>query len=197
MGNPGREADDGTLVSRARRGDAAAFQTLVRRHYRAAYAVALARLGNAMDAEDACQDAFLRALERLEDCRNPGRFAAWLLTIVRNRAHNLGDARRLRTGVPLEAAERGCGSEGAVRAPPIRDAERGELRALLETALGDLSELRREVVLLHDLEGYTHPEIAEALEISAGMSRQHLMHARRDLRASLEARSAEEYLDAR
>ena len=197
MGNPGREADDGTLVSRARRGDAAAFQTLVRRHYRAAYAVALARLGNAMDAEDACQDVFLRTLERLEDCRNPERFSAWLLTIVRNRAHNLADARRLRTGLPLEAAETDPGAGRHVGPRPARDAERGQLRSLLEAALGRLSELRRQVVLLHDLEGYTHREIAEALEISAGMSRQHLMHARRDLRASLEGRSAEEYLDAR
>ncbi|MCH7729611.1 MAG: sigma-70 family RNA polymerase sigma factor, partial [Planctomycetes bacterium] len=75
---------DATYVARARRGDASAFEALVRRHYRVAYAVALALLSNNMDAEDVCQDAFLKALERLDDCREPDKFASWLLRIVRN-----------------------------------------------------------------------------------------------------------------
>ena len=57
---------DAVLVEQARRGDAEAFEALVRRHYRAAFSVALSQLGDVMDAEDVVQDAFIRALERLD-----------------------------------------------------------------------------------------------------------------------------------
>jgi RNA polymerase sigma-70 factor (ECF subfamily) len=185
----GQRFDDAQLVERARRGEARAFEALVRRHYRAAYALAWGRLQNAMDAEDACQDAFLRALERLDDLEQPERFAAWLLRIVRNRAHNLGDYRRVRAARPLESE--------LVAAPggPDRHARRAELRARLEAALAELSEVQRQVILLHDLDGRMHGEVAEALGISEGMSRQHLMTARRLLRERLGARAIEEYSD--
>src|SRR5215218_7809484 len=93
---------DADLVERTRRGDGSAFGVLVRRHYRAAFAVALALAGERADAEDVCQDSFLRALERIEECREPDRFAAWLLTIVRSRTYNLIDRRRVRSTLPLE-----------------------------------------------------------------------------------------------
>lgn len=178
---------DALLVERARRGDAAAFESLVRQHYRAAYSVALAVLGNGMDAEDACQDAFVKALERLDEVRKPERFLAWLLQIVRNRARNLRNYRRVRDARPLDSvAAAGPSNPGA-------DAERSELRGRLETALGDLSEIQREVVLLHDLQGWKHGEIADALDISNGMSRQHLFNARRLLRERLGVSTLEEY----
>lgn len=180
---------DAILVERARRGDAAAFESLVRKHYRAAYAVALGVLGSAMDAEDACQDAFVRALERLDEIRRPERFVAWLLQIVRNRARNLYNYRRVRSAQPLETVS-AVGSEN-----PGSDAARGELRAKLEAALQDLSDVQRQVVLLHDLDGWKHREIAVELEISEGMSRQHLFHARRILRERLGVNVLEEYTD--
>ena len=62
---------DGLLVSRVRRGDSRAFDRLVRRHLRAAHAVARAKLDNPDDADDVVQDAFIKALERIDDCRNP------------------------------------------------------------------------------------------------------------------------------
>ena len=96
------DVSDATLVERTRRGDAAAFDTLVRRHLRAAYAVALARVGEPADAEDVCQDAFITALRRIDDCRQPDRFAAWLLRIVRNRAHDHVRGRTVREAVPLD-----------------------------------------------------------------------------------------------
>lgn len=175
----GPDLSDAILVQRARRGDAAAFETLVRRHYRAAYAVALAVLGNAMDAEDVTQDAFVRAVERMDEVREPGRFKGWLLQIVRNRSRNYRGYRRLRTTRPLDTVS-AAGPED-----PGRDAERAELRGALESALAELSKVQREVVLLHDLEGWKHREIAESLVISEGMSRQHLMAARRALRERL------------
>jgi RNA polymerase sigma-70 factor (ECF subfamily) len=178
----------GELVSQARRGDAAAFEALVRRHYGAAHAIALALTGNTMDAEDVVQDAFVRALERLDTCQ-PDRFSGWLCTIVRNHAHTVRARERLRAGEELEPVD-----------PPGRDrtdraVERNELVRTLEVALAGLSPVQREIVLLHDLEGWRHREIADALGISEVMTHQHLFQARRTLRASLAGIDLKEYLD--
>ena len=82
-------SSDAYLVRKARAGDSQAFGVLVGRYMRAAYAVSLSVTGRHVDAEDAAQEAFMVALARLDDCRNPDRFAGWLMTIVRNRARNL------------------------------------------------------------------------------------------------------------
>jgi RNA polymerase sigma-70 factor (ECF subfamily) len=181
------EITDAALVARARRGDSAAFEGLVRRYFRTAYSIALAIVNNGMDAEDVCQDAFVKALERLDDCRKPDRFAAWLLQIVRNQARNLLNYRRVRAAKPLELVS------AASSADPTRDTERGELRGQLEAALGELTEMQRQVVLLHDLEGYKHREIADALGLSEVASRQHLFAARARLRHLLGGRVLKEH----
>lgn len=185
---PPSPRDDATLVARARAGNAAAFEELVRRYFRPAYAIALALLGDAMDAEDVCQDAFVKALERLEDCRKPDRFGSWFLQIVRNRAHNYRDYRRVRAGVSLDAAASASPDDSA------RVAEQSELRERLERALAQIGEVPRQVVLLHDLEGWKHRQIAEHLGLSEGMSRQHLFNARRALRGLLGAQVVKEHL---
>ena len=82
-------SDTGDLVRRARLGDGAAFERLVRLHLRAAYSVAYAVTNDPNDAEDVTQDAFIAALERLEECKDPDRFSGWLLRIVRNRVIDL------------------------------------------------------------------------------------------------------------
>ncbi len=183
----GGDLADASLVEQARRGDGAAFETLIRRHFRAAYSVALAQLGNAMDAEDVCQDAFLRALEKLEQCHDPERFAGWLLQIVRNQARNFRNYRQVRSAEPLETAPAESPASAA------REVELEELRGRLEAALAELSDTQREVVLLHDLEGWKHREIAVNLEISEVMSRQHLFMARRALRERLGTQVLREY----
>lgn len=178
---------DAQLVLRAREGDAAAFESLVRAHMRSVYAVALAVLGDAEDAEDAVQDALVRALERLDQCRDPERFRPWLLQIARNRARNLRRRRAVRRALPLWAAE-----QLPERRRPEHDAEVAELRDRLLDGLGRLSETQREVVLLHDLEGWRHREIGAALEMPEGTVRYHLSTARRLLRRELSPLSPEE-----
>lgn len=171
---------DAELVRRARRGDAGAFDALVRRHLRAAYAVALSRTGEPADAEDLCQDAFLTALQRLEECREPDKFGPWLLAIVRNRAADLRRSQTVRAAASLDAADEVAGGES-----PLREAERSELRRDLERALAGLTDLQRNVLVLFDLEGYTHREIAARLGVSEGAARVHLHHARRAVRLRL------------
>jgi RNA polymerase sigma-70 factor (ECF subfamily) len=172
---------DAALVARALAGDADGFQTLVHRHFRAAYAVALALTREPADADDVCQDAFVRAWERLADCRQPERFGAWLAQIVRNRARNRLAYFRIRRALPLSAAD----ARPASGAGPHVDAEREELRRALLAALGGLSAVQREVVMLHDLEGMKHGEIAALAGCSEVMSRRHLSDARRVLRRTL------------
>ncbi|HSW28032.1 MAG TPA: sigma-70 family RNA polymerase sigma factor [Longimicrobiales bacterium] len=164
---------------RARRGDERAFGQLVERYRRAAYAVAYSVTGRQEDAEDAAQESFLVALQRLDECRSPERFAGWLMTIVRNRSRNLVRRESLRETdqVPLSAS---------TRSPtPDRDAERSELQAALRDALGALPDVQREIVLLHDLEGWKHREIADRLNLPSGTVRSHLHFARRALREAL------------
>ena len=177
-------ADQATaaLVARAQRGESAAFEALVRAYLRAAYSVALAVVGRPADAEDVAQDAFLLAFERIDSCREPARFAGWLLQIVRNRGRNWLDRRKWRD-VPADPRV----AERSVVASSSGDPS---LRERLLRALELLDSVQREVVLLHDLEGWTHPEIAAALGMSEVMSRQHLFQARRQLRAQLGARAS-------
>lgn len=172
---------DAALVARARGGDGGAFETLVRRHLRSAYAVALAQLGEEADAQDAVQDAFVTALKRIEECRKPDQFASWLFSIVRNRARDHRRYRQVRDALPLDAAAEASDR----RADPARDAENTELREDLLGALNTLTELQREVILLYDVEGWSHKEIGARLGISDGSARVHLFNARRALRERL------------
>jgi RNA polymerase sigma-70 factor (ECF subfamily) len=178
----GMADDDARLIERARAGDAHAFGLLVERHLTSAHAVALAVLGTAADAEDVCQDAFVAALQRLDACRSPEKFRGWLLQIVRNRARDVLRRRAVRRALPLDAAVERSGEDD-----PLADAERAELRERLLAALAGLTEVQREVVLLHDLEGWRHREIAGELGLPEGTVRAHLFHARRFLRGRLEA----------
>lgn len=172
------------LVRAARRGDPAATEQLIARHLRAAYAVALAVLNRPADAEDVAQDAFLVAIERLDECRDPARFSGWLVQIVRNRALHAVEKRKLREPEP-RGGERSGDHEGEIIAHvPASDVV---LRGQLLAALATLTPVQREVVLLHDLDGWTHAEIADALGLSETNCRQHLFTARRALRVRLEA----------
>lgn len=181
-------ARDATLVAAVRCGDAAAADMLVRRHFRAAWAVALALLGNKADAEDVCQDAFVRALERIDECRKPDRFVYWLLQIVRNRAHNAREYRRVRSGPSTDGIEVAASGDAACAT------ERHELADRLLAALETLTPQQRQVVLLKDLEGWDHRAIARSLGISEGMSRQHLWAARRALRERLGPTALEDHV---
>ncbi len=170
---------DEVLVERARGGDASAFDELTRRYLRPAYAVALSVVLEQADAEDVVQDAFISALERIDSCQ-PDRFAAWLMRIVHNRAISLHRKRRVRRSEPLEWA-------AGLRSPgdPGTDLDRANLRKRLLDAMEPLPHKQREVLLLHDLEGWRHREIGEALGMKEGTVRYTLFQARRAVRERL------------
>jgi RNA polymerase sigma-70 factor (ECF subfamily) len=169
------------LVRRALRGEREAFTGLVQVFLRPGYSVALSIVGRPMDAEDVAQESFMKAFASLESCREPERFAAWYFQIVRNRARNMLDGRRLRDVAP--------GGARILELVSLASETAGMREALL-SALDALDEEKREVVLLHDLESWTHAEIAQALNITEVHSRQHLWKARQILRAKLDGDSS-------
>ena len=168
------------LVQRAKSGERAAFAELARRHLRAAFATAFSVVGNVADAEDLAQEGLLVAFERLDSCRDPERFSGWLREIVRNRALNAHAKGRVRRAF----AQREVTPRGEV----VSDVR---ARDHLARALQALTPMQREVVLLHDLDGWTHSEIAASCGVTEVASRQHLFTARKAMREQL-ARLAED-----
>jgi RNA polymerase sigma-70 factor (ECF subfamily) len=174
------EPTDADLVVRAQNGDDAAFESLVKRHIRAAHGVAFAVLGEQADADDAVQDGFLSAMQHLDSCWPTEKFRAWLLTIVRNRAFDLRRRGRVRSAEILEE------ETAQTQDPsPLEMAERSELNVRLTAAIDTLTETQREVLMMHDVEGWKHADIAGLLGLAESTVRVHLLHARRRLRTQL------------
>ncbi len=170
--------DEPFLVDRVRRGDREAFGQLVERYADQAFAVAYGFLQHAEDSEDLVQDAFLRALERIDSLSRGSAFGPWFYRLLVNAALNRRKylARRRTHSLPVEVAG---------RESPAADSERAELRRRLKRAMAALPAELETVVILHDLEGFTHPEIGALLRIPEGTSRSHLSRARRLLREHL------------
>jgi RNA polymerase sigma-70 factor, ECF subfamily len=175
----GSSGDDADLVARTLAGDRAAFGVLVERHAGQARRVARAVLGDPDDADDAAQDGFLAALVKLAqyDSRRP--FGPWLMRIVANAATDRRRRRNVRRVEPLEPSLVGGGPR------PDAAAITSELGDRLRAALAELPERRRKAVVLFDVEGYSHAEIAGILGIPEGTARSEVFHARRRLRTLL------------
>ncbi|HSM61160.1 MAG TPA: RNA polymerase sigma factor [Longimicrobiales bacterium] len=172
-----RPADsDRELAGRiADTGDERAFRTLYRRHTPALYPFVLRLLGGSeADADDVVQDTWMRAVRGLARFRWDASFRTWLLGIGLNRAREVLRRRARHDGVAPMKRE--------LPTAPVRTEDRMDL----ERAIAALPEGYRTVLLLHDVEGFTHPEISERLEIAVGTSRSQLFHARRALRGLLE-----------
>lgn len=178
--------DETRLVVAVRRGDAAAFDALVRRYLRRAHAVAYRLLQHREDAEDLVQDAFMTALEKIDTFQTGRPFGPWFFRILTNRGQNLRAARARRATLPLPA-------ETETPAPsPVDDAERAELRAWLDDALARLPERQRLIVQFFELDGLSGAEIAEILEIPPATVRWNLHQARKKLRTALAPLGEEE-----
>jgi RNA polymerase sigma-70 factor (ECF subfamily) len=164
------------LVSLARNGDERGFAGLVRLHQRRAYIVARSIVMTHEDAEDAVQEGFLRAHQALDRFDPAQAFGAWLNRIVANAALDLARRRKVRNAEEISES-----IPATFRDP----AESGELRERLEAALAQLPDRARAVIVMHDIEGFTHAEIGEMLSIPGGTARSDLHHARQKLRVLL------------
>jgi RNA polymerase sigma-70 factor (ECF subfamily) len=164
------------FVSLARKGDEKGFAGLVRLHQRRAYIVARSIVMTHEDAEDAVQEGFLRAYQALDRFDPSQTFSAWLNRIVANAALDLARRKKVRNAEELSES---------IQAPFRDPAERGELKERLKAALAQLQPRARSVIVLHDVEGFTHAEIGEMLGIPGGTARSDLHHARQKLRGLL------------
>jgi RNA polymerase sigma-70 factor (ECF subfamily) len=168
-------AQDDVDVALAVGGDVAAFERLYHRHAPRVHSLARRLLGT-LDADDAVQDVFLRAWSKLDTFRGDAAFATWL--------------HRLATNVCLRRAEQGrrtIADETDLDTLPARPSE-PELRIDLTSALDRLTPAVRQVVVLFDLEGYSHEEIGGLLGISVDSSKMRLSRGRSALREFLKGR---------
>jgi RNA polymerase sigma-70 factor, ECF subfamily len=175
------------LIAQVQRGQTGLFYELVRPYERRVYAAALAILRNPTDAEDAAQEAMLKALANIRQFRAEARFSTWLIQITVNEA--LMRRRRERTRM-TEAIDDHRDEEGEYtprdfadwREIPSEALERKEVRQKLTEALASLDRKYREVFVLRDMEQLNIQETAEALGISVASVKTRLLRARLMLR---------------
>jgi RNA polymerase sigma-70 factor, ECF subfamily len=169
--------DDLQLIEHAKQGDGSAVRALYQRHSARVYAVVRRLAGEDALAEDWAQEAWVRALRALPGFRGDSQFTTWLHRIAVNSALHGRRARERRTGreEPIEASSSSH--------PP--DGDRALLRMRLERAMERLPEGMRRVLVLHDVEGYTHEEIGTMLGINPGTCKSQLFKARARMRGLL------------
>ena len=173
-------AEEAALLARVQRGDVAAFDLVVRRYLRRAFAIAYRVLGHREDAEDLVQDAFLTALERIASFDLSRPFGPWFFRIVLNRGLNARKARAIRRteAMPADTLE-------AAEPSPAGMYERTEIRERFQAALAGLSRRQRLIIELADIDGMSGVEISAMLGLSQGTVRWHLHMARHALRKAL------------
>jgi RNA polymerase sigma-70 factor (ECF subfamily) len=163
------EAED---VRAAARGDVEAFGRLYRHHAERIHMLARRLVGSDL-ADEATQDVFVRAWTKLGSFRGDARFGTWLHRLAVNVLIRHAQAARRRAQRTTRLAP---GLEGRRTTDPL-------LRFDLDAALASLDDASRQVVVLHDMEGYSHEEIAALLGIGVSASRMRLSRARMALRA--------------
>ena len=181
----GRPLDDLALVERARNGDVNAYEALVQQYQELAFRVAYQVTGDAADAEDAAQEAFVNAYYALGRFRPGAPFRPWLLRIVANEARNRRTAARRRTVLAERALV--AQSSGEAAPSPERAAEADEFRATLITTLRGLREDDRLVLTYRLFFDLAESEMAVALNCPRGTVKSRLSRALARLRAALPA----------
>lgn len=147
------DGSDGVLVRRVLDGDTEAFGGLLARHRERGLRFAAAMLGDVAEAEDAVQDAFVRAYRSLRTCREPERFGAWFLRILVNRCRTRGAMRRRGERVFVY-------DDAAMERAAARPAGDPGWREEIDRALARLDGLQREAFLLKHVEGLEYEEMA-------------------------------------
>jgi RNA polymerase sigma-70 factor (ECF subfamily) len=170
--------NDIELITRVVAGDASAERELYERHVDRIYRLAFRLAGDDDLARDFTQATFIRAFEKIGSFRGDSTLSTWLHSIGVSVALNgLRRTKRLRNReAPLE--------EGLTVGAASRDAD-PDLKERLARAIDSLSDKYRTVFVMHDVEGYTHEEIGETLNIPVGTSKSHLFQARGKLRVAL------------
>jgi RNA polymerase sigma-70 factor (ECF subfamily) len=182
--------EDETLVARAQRGDAAAFDVLVDRYKERLYATIYHMTSNHEDANDLLQDTFVQAYRKLKSFRGHSSFYTWSYRIAVNLTLNHLKRRRRRQFFSLDDVDSGIETdpdfvELMSHVTPRREAGLAELQQRLHAAMQKLSANHRAVVVMHDIQGMTHADIAKVMRTSEGTVRSRLFYARQQLQGLL------------
>jgi RNA polymerase sigma-70 factor (ECF subfamily) len=170
--------DERELIRRILAGDAAAERQLYETHVDRVFRLAYRMTGDATQAEDLTQDTFIRAFDRLASFRGESPFAGWLHRVATSVILSALQKRKRRQSVESLRDDLTTVS-GAGRA------EDPDLRRTLDRAVSGLDDSQRLVFVMHDIEGYTHQEIASAMGTPVGTAKARLSRARRKLREAL------------
>lgn len=184
------QTPDADLVDAAKHGDIQAFDELTRRYHGRIYALLYHMTSNREDAEDLLQEVFLKAYQSLPRFRGQSSFYTWVYRIGVNRAINFVKKRKRKSALSLDHVDLGLERDPAFVEiasgnTPLHQANLNELQKKLNEALQTLSEKHRIVVVMHDIQGVPHNEIAETLDCSPGTVRSRLFYARQQLQAEL------------
>jgi RNA polymerase sigma-70 factor, ECF subfamily len=184
--DPGHEYE-AALIGRIQRGERELFYELIRPYERRVFVIAFTILRNEADAQDAVQDAFLKAFKYLAQFRYESRFSTWLIQVAINEARLRQRKSHLEIMRPIEDQENEDGTYtprdfADWREIPSEALERKEIREKLVAALGSLAQKYREVFVLRDVEHMSIEDTAQALGISAGAVKTRLLRARLMLR---------------
>lgn len=185
--------EDRLLVDRARTGETAAFQQLMERYQQRAFAVAFGMLHSRDDALDVVQDAFIKVHRHLDRFQGQSSFYTWLYRIVVNLCI---DARRKRTRsrtdqldetLPEDADKASELDVSPVRpgVHPLKNVQARQLGVQIQTALDQLTENHRVILLLREVDGLSYEELADMLGISKGTVMSRLFHARQNMQKHL------------
>jgi len=187
LDEPGQQRDEAALIQRVRDGEHDLFYDLIRPYERRLYSATLAILRNQADAEDAVQEAMLKAFRHIRQFRSEARFSTWLIQIAVNEARM---RRRKEHAELMEPIAARPDEEGNYtprdfadwREIPSEALERKEIREKLAEALASLGEIYREVFVLRDMQHLSIEETADTLGISAASVKTRLLRARLMLR---------------
>jgi len=178
------------LVRRAQHGDLAAYDELVKRYQERIYATVYHMTSNHEDANDIAQDSFIKAYQALKSFKGGSSFYTWLYRIAVNKTINFLKQRKNRMHMSLNDLDFNTENNPDLVAlisekTPRRDAGLKELQEKLNAAMLKLSEPHRAVVVLHDVQGLSHEEVAEAMDCNIGTVRSRLFYARQQLQSLL------------
>ncbi len=184
------ETPDAELVLEAQRGDVHAFDQLVERYHGKIYGLTYNMTSNREDAEDLTQDIFVKAFEALPRFRGKSSFYTWLYRIAVNKTINYRKKRNRKRALSLDSFDQEIKtdevySDLTTKGSPLRNMSLSELQIKLNEALQNLSEKHRTVVVMHDMQGIPHEQIAKVVGASVGTVRSRLFYARRQMQAEL------------
>jgi RNA polymerase sigma-70 factor (ECF subfamily) len=182
--------EEKVLVDRARRGDLHAYDDLVKRYQERIYATIYHMTSNHEDANDLAQESFVKAFQALKSFKGGSSFYTWLYRIAVNKTINFLNQRKNRQHMSLNDLDFNAEHDPDLVAlisdkTPRREAGLAELQEKLNAALLKLSESHRMAVVLHDVQGLSHEEIAKIMRCNIGTVRSRLFYARQQLQALL------------